>query len=155
MKKFKDTRNANAITKTKAQELEFARFLRQENFVLFFSVRSIYKIDLVNKTCTCRFFLAYCSCQHKHRAFELFDIQDASVKFVFRAKKGPKARKIQNGQSTSKVVNSIFTSIQSIELDTHLNSYYQMLYANLSLGLINEFQYDMLPVCLRILKLII
>ena len=86
---FQQSRTPTARIKQLSRGLDAICFVRiLQNLVLYFSIRSIYRINVEMKSCTCRFFLAYRSCSHQHRSFELFDIQDASNKFVYRPKKG-------------------------------------------------------------------
>ena len=125
-----------------------------ETASLFFSYRSIYKINIDNLTCTCRFFLAYSSCPHKHMAIQLFDVQDPSNKFCFRAKKGrpDKQAKACSSEIVSAQPSSIFSPVQLIKINTHLSAYHNFLYLNLSSELINTAQHDRLPLCKQIYK---
>ena len=149
---FKLTRTANVMTKKFASELDTTRFVRQDDLALFFSNRSIYKINMLLKICNCRYFLAYSSCQHMHRSLELYDIQDASNKFVFRQKKGAKPKNLKSINSNSHFSHSALVISQLIQLNTHFNAYHFFLYVNQSKDMISNGQYNYLPLVRQVYK---
>ena len=148
-KMFSFIRHSNAIVKMNAKDLNIEKFVRSsENEVLYFSFDTIYKINLETKNCTCRWYCAYAACQHKVRAFNLFDVQDHVSKFVFRAKKGRKDEKDRAAEAVANVFAStnshltfhclVILPFQLIQLNTHLNAYYNSIYLTESKYLISR-----------------
>ena len=110
------------------------RFVRiSATEVIYFSFVEIYKINLEEKTCSCRWYMAYASCQHKVRGFELFDIQDAVSVFTFRKRSGRKGEKEKSDAATTVAAAATqaivvptgraydLSHLQLIKLNTFLN----------------------------------
>ncbi|CAF0836095.1 unnamed protein product [Brachionus calyciflorus] len=97
-REFKFTREPNVKVKNLAKKLDDKLFFissNDPNLVYYYGLSSISTIDIFNKTCSCRWFMAYSTCAHLYKAFQLFYVQTASSKFVIRARRGPK----KNGES--------------------------------------------------------
>ena len=154
-KQFAHVRHSTTVVRSKASDLFVERFVRTStNEVMYYSYVEIYKLNLQDKTCSCRWFMAYASCQHKVRGFELFDIQDAVAVFQFRKKPGKKSEKEKSDAATAvaaaatqSIVESTgraydLSQLQLIKLSTLLKAYYYTLYMTESKHLIQtQLQY--------------
>ncbi|CAF1082153.1 unnamed protein product [Brachionus calyciflorus] len=90
---FRYSRESNLKVKNKAKLLNDSLFVKSsqnQNFVYYYGNHSVSEINLELKTWSCRWFLAYATCSHIYKAFQIFDIQASSSKFVIRPRKDPR-----------------------------------------------------------------
>ena len=106
------------------------------------------------KTCSCRYYLAYNSCHHKYKAFEIYDIQDRSCKFTFRERRGAKSKLEKNRlAAVAKEKSPLETEptglfnnwpLQKIQLNMQLNAYFNFLYITESKNCLSLYNHSSL-----------
>ncbi|CAF0768952.1 unnamed protein product [Brachionus calyciflorus] len=125
---FKSTqeyKSTQTHVKNLAKKLEDKLFFvssNEQNLGYYYGLSCISTIDIFNKTCSCRWFIAYSTCAHLYKAFQLFDVQTASSKFVIRARRGPKKNgesKIETNEDLAK--DSLMTPSQLSKLNSLCN----------------------------------
>ena len=64
-------RVADVKVKSDADKLKDIQFYKINNDIYYFGVGSIYKINIENRSCTCRWNMSYATCKHIYKYFFL------------------------------------------------------------------------------------
>jgi hypothetical protein len=95
-KKFLTYRLPNAKTKSYSALLDVAKFAidSRKEIATYRGNHKIYTIDLINKSCTCRYYYCYATCGHLYQASELYNVSlvkeygNRPKSFVYRQNRG-------------------------------------------------------------------